>query len=254
MNVRRWYAAPLMRVNKMLAPRIRNSRLMTRWLFGVDVQKGRRVQYWDYTTLVFRQALLKHVQPRSRTLEIGVGEHAILSIFLCKHVEVTAFGVDLEQSAVEHACRAVNKNAVNVDLRQSDMFEACTGTFDVVFWNPPYVPRDAPAKGVIGGISAVATDGGSDGMNLIRRFIDCVPDYLTDNGRVLLGFSSFYVETDSIKNLVAQSALEIEEFITAFPNPSKVCVLRLTKKALPEDEYAAMMPHSAHTERSARQC
>ena len=75
MNVRRWYAAPLMRVNKMLAPRIRNSRLMTRWLFGVDVQKGRRVQYWDYTTLVFRQALLKHVQPRSRTLEIGVGEH-----------------------------------------------------------------------------------------------------------------------------------------------------------------------------------
>ncbi|MCH2211623.1 MAG: methyltransferase [Fuerstiella sp.] len=254
MNVRRWYAAPLMRVNKMLAPRIRNSRLITRWFFGVDVQKGRRVQYWDYTTLVFRQALLKHVQPRSRTLEIGVGEHAILSIFLCKHVEVTAFGVDLEPSAVEHACRTVKKNAVNVDLRQSDMFEACSGAFDVVFWNPPYVPRDAPAKGVIGGLSEVATDGGSDGMELIRRFVKCVPDYLDENGRVLLGFSSFYVETERILELVAQSSLEIEEFIAAFPNPSQVCVLRRRRNVNPKDGRPAMTPCSAPAENSPGQC
>ena len=226
MNYKSWFAAPLMRANRFLAPRFRKSRLLTKLLFGINPTGGDRPQYWDYTTLVLKKALKTYGSDGVRTLEIGVGENAVLSQYLCKQYNVDATGVDLDGAVVECARQSAQANQVEIDLKQSDMFSACEGKFDLIFWNPPYVPSDAPDDGLVGKQTDLQSDGGFDGVAVIREFLKRTPERLNDGGRVLLGFSAFYVSLETMKDAVAESGLRIEEIVASRPNPSKVLVLK----------------------------
>ena len=61
---------------------VRSSRLITRILFGVDVRSRNNGVLWDFTTLLFRRALVQAVKEGESVLEIGTGEVALLAIFL----------------------------------------------------------------------------------------------------------------------------------------------------------------------------
>jgi predicted Ser/Thr protein kinase/methylase of polypeptide subunit release factors len=72
--------------------------------------------------------------------------------------------------------------------------------FDLITFNPPYLPDDQKVKDI-------ALDGGKHGYELIGRFIDNLPPFLNDNGVCLLLFSSFS-KKEMILEIISKQALD----------------------------------------------
>ncbi len=77
-----------------IAQRIRTNHTLIRFLFKVRLPKKSNVS-WDFTTLVLKHALAKHISEDSKILEIGVGQAVLLSIFLMKKFNTSPDGTDI---------------------------------------------------------------------------------------------------------------------------------------------------------------
>jgi len=88
--------------------------------------------------------------------------------------------VDVDEEAVEF-CRGKGLNVV-----ESDLFSNVSGKFDLIVFNPPYLPADSREDSE----SARATSGGEKGDELIVRFLQKVGSYLEEDGKILLVVSS----------------------------------------------------------------
>jgi len=118
----------------------------------------------------------KHIKKyaKGRVLDMGSGS-GILAEEASKYADVTA--VDIQSEVVKHL---KSKNIVAV---QSDLFENITGKFDLIIFNPPYLPDDSRVRDV-------CLDGGPEGYELIARFLADAKKYLNTGGKILLLFSS----------------------------------------------------------------
>jgi len=66
----------------------------------------------------------------------------------------------------------------------SDLFEKIKGKYDLIIFNPPYLPDHEFDKGA-------DTSGGKKGSEIINRFLSQAKKHLSDNGIILLLISSF---------------------------------------------------------------
>ncbi|MBU0760997.1 MAG: methyltransferase [Nanoarchaeota archaeon] len=114
--------------------------------------------------------------------------------------------VDINPEAVKH-CK---KNGL--DAIQSDLFENVEGKFDLIIFNPPYLPGDEREDAE----SAVATSGGEKGDEIIVRFLENVGEHLEKDGIILIVVSSL-TPLDGIdkfvkeKRVVASAKVFMEE-------------------------------------------
>jgi len=111
---------------------------------------------------------------RGRVLDVGVGSGVQMEVALEKTKDV--IGVDIDKDAVEF-CK--NKK---LNVYYSNLFENVKGKFDLIVFNPPYLPEDE--------IKDKDLVGGSKGYEVIERFFLEVDKYLKKNGRILILFSS----------------------------------------------------------------
>ena len=129
--------------------------------------------------------LQKHLKDycKGNVLEIGTGS-GILALEAAKYANVIA--VDINPEAVSFVKKNVKQqNLKNVKVIESDLFSKVTGEFDLVIFNPPYLPD--PEKDYA---RDIALDGCKKGYELIEKFLDDVNSYLEKNGKILLLFSS----------------------------------------------------------------
>jgi release factor glutamine methyltransferase len=142
--------------------------------------------------------LQKHVKEYANgaVLDMGTGS-GILSVEAAKTASrVTA--ADINPAAISF-CKKHYQNS-RITFIRSDLFSALKGkSFDLITFNPPYLPTDRRAKDV-------ALDGGKHGYELIVRFIKEVANHLEQNGKVLLLFSS-YSKKDKIDQAISENAL-----------------------------------------------
>jgi release factor glutamine methyltransferase len=89
-------------------------------------------------------------------------------------------------------------------VRKSDLFSNVSGKFDLIVFNPPYLPHDEREDLE----SARATTGGKRGDELIVRFLNEVKNYLDENGAALLVVSSLTPLTRIRKVLMAKKLKE----------------------------------------------
>jgi release factor glutamine methyltransferase len=75
----------------------------------------------------------------------------------------------------------INPEAKNAII--SDLFSNIRGEFDLIIFNPPYLPAEEKDPDI-------ALDGGKKGYEIIERFLKEAKNYLTKKGRILLLFSS----------------------------------------------------------------
>ena len=114
-------------------------------------------------------------------LEIGTGSGIHLETALELGVKKqNIFSSDIDQKSVAHC------NLLEFHCVYSDLFENIKGKFDILIFNPPYLPEDArePCD------SQTATTGGKKGCEIINRFLKDAKSYLTNDGKIFLITSS----------------------------------------------------------------
>ncbi len=124
--------------------------------------------------------LLKNIQNGDRLLEVGCGS-GIVSVF-ANDITSMVVATDLNPHAVR--CAAGN----GVTVVRTDLYAGLKGTFDLIVFNPPYLPTSKNER--LGGWDDLMLDGGPDGRRTIVRFLEGIWNLLSCGGRLLLLVSS----------------------------------------------------------------
>jgi len=116
-------------------------------------------------------------------LDVGAGT-GILALIAAKTAS-SVIGVDLNPDAVKLAREnALLNNVKNVEFRESDLFSAIPGKFDLIVFNPPYLPVSED------GLLARSWSGGIQGLEVVERFLGEAGEHLKQGGRLFLMASS----------------------------------------------------------------
>jgi release factor glutamine methyltransferase len=114
-------------------------------------------------------------------LEIGAGSGVQLQSLLEAGVKKkNIFACDLNFDAV-NCCKELGFNCI-----QSNLFEKIKGKYDLILFNPPYLPKDNLEDKE----SEIATTGGKKGGEIINLFLKQSKNYLNKNGKIFLLISS----------------------------------------------------------------
>jgi len=132
-------------------------------------------------TLLLLRAALEEAGPEDRVIEMGCGR-GMISKGLAQ-LSRNLLATDVNPSAVRALRRA------GIDAVRADLFCGLRSNFDLVLFNPPYLPtaEDEVLKGWLN----FAFDGGETGRDTINRFLEMLKDHLDpEKGRALLLISS----------------------------------------------------------------
>lgn len=117
--------------------------------------------------------------------EIGAGSGIHLNIVRNIGIKLkNIFSSDINLEAVKYC------NSLGFDCIQSDLFENIKGRYDIIIFNPPYLPEDfrEPED------SRLETTGGKKGTEIILRFFQQAKKHLEKNGKIFLITSSLSPE------------------------------------------------------------
>ena len=124
--------------------------------------------------------ILKHVRSyaKGNVLDMGTGSGVL--------------GLEALKNGCEVLCVDVNKDAValvkskGLDCLYSDLFSNVDGSFDLIMFNPPYLPKEELESDEV----ALYNCGGLKGCEVLDMFFNDAYKYLCSNGKVLFLFSS----------------------------------------------------------------
>lgn len=140
-------------------------------------------------TFLTADYLAQNVKETDTVLDMGTGCGILAVIAGKKALRVIA--TDLNPHAIECARLNAKTNDVlsKVDMRSGDLFDPIQKTekFDLIIFNAPYLPSEPHEEETWIGR---AWAGGASGRQVIDKFIDEVPHYLKENGRILLAQST----------------------------------------------------------------
>lgn len=162
----------------------------------------------------FLQKVVKQeVKSTDKVLDMGTGSGI---------QAITASGVsdDITAADINPECIKQLKNP-KIKTIQSNLFENINDKFDLIIFNPPYLPKDSNEPED----SALTTTGGEKGSEIIEEFLKQAKEHLTKNGRILLLYSSLSGNIEDIAKkenygfrLIATEKLSFEELFVAFLN------------------------------------
>lgn len=112
-------------------------------------------------------------------LDMGSGS-GVQSIIAKENEAKSTLAVEINPEALKFL---ISKGIPTI---QSDLFKRISGKFDVIAFNPPYLPRDKREPKD----SQLATTGGVSGDETILRFLKEAPKHLNKNGIILILLSS----------------------------------------------------------------
>ncbi|MEM4244936.1 MAG: methyltransferase [Candidatus Nanoarchaeia archaeon] len=117
---------------------------------------------------------------RGKVLDMGTGSGIQALTALEKTPDVLA--VDVSEDAVTLL------KAKGVNAKVSNLFSKVEGKFDLIIFNPPYLPPDKYDK----------DRSTSGGIKIIDRFLSQAKNFLNKDGRILLVFSSLTGDVNSL--------------------------------------------------------
>ena len=142
------------------------------------------------------------VKEKEKVLDMGTG-CGIQGIIASKMGAIVTSS-DTSDAALKCAKKNAELNEANITFAKSDLFSAIEGRFDLIMFNPPYLPTE-PEE--IKDELASAWDGGEGGMEVTFRFIKEVKNYLKDDGRALLVASTLSIP-ENPRDIFAKNGLK----------------------------------------------
>jgi len=129
-------------------------------------------------THLLADAAVAEVPPRARVLDVGTGSGYVAAT-VRDETGADVVGADLNPFAVRQAADR------GVPVVRGDLVSPFKdGAFDVVVFNPPYLPRDEDAER--DDWMEVALSGGETGREVVEAFFDAVGRVLAPDGFVLV--------------------------------------------------------------------
>ncbi len=113
-------------------------------------------------------------------LDLGTGS-GILGLYCALQGALVTLS-DIDGIALQHAREAAKSLGVDLGTTESDLFSKVRESFDLVLFNPPYLPSVT--------VKDRAIDGGLMGADVIRRFLLELPNHLKKDGTALMLVSS----------------------------------------------------------------
>lgn len=160
-----------------------------------------------------------------RVLDVGTGS-GIQSLTALKNSKVKkVVAIDINKDAVNELNKKIKeKNLLNITAFKSDLFDKVNGKFDVIIFNPPYLPQD---KGIID----LSIYGGKKGWELSQKFFHNVSKYLSSHGSILFLFSSL-TNQHKINKIISNNLLQFEEIGTQKISFEQLYVYKIVKSRL----------------------
>jgi release factor glutamine methyltransferase len=115
-----------------------------------------------------------------KVLDVGTGS-GILAAY-CGRKGARVIASDIDADVVESLKTIASHLEISLEAVTSDLFSRIPGQFDLVVFNPPYVPS--------GHVEDRTIDGGRKGTEVIDRFLEELPKHLTQRGYGMLLISS----------------------------------------------------------------
>ena len=117
---------------------------------------------------------IKYYSKNKKVLDMGTGSGILAR-------EALRYTKDVTASDINKECLKNLKKMIH-----SDLFENIKDKFDLIIFNPPYLPRDKREDKE----SALATTGGIHGYEILERFLNELKSHLKKEGKALIVFSS----------------------------------------------------------------
>ena len=114
-------------------------------------------------------------------LDMGTGTG--IQAFAAAPKAKKVIAVDANPEAIDY-CKNAFHIFDNLEFRVSDLFSNVPEKFDVIIFNPPYLPESKYDK-------EIDTTGGKEGWEIIEKFLKEAKRHLKKGGIILLVFSSF---------------------------------------------------------------
>ena len=195
---------------------VRSNADLATLIFGVPFDEDMACDYyfWDNTTLSMIAPLSDYVSHGASLLEIGPGPAATLSRHLAaKKLGLIQTCAEIDLKFANSCRRAIDKHRQDIQVVVTDMTDNITDTFDVVFMNPPYVPeRNLGSLKIVEQTQEFqAGYGGSDGADIVRRFLAEVPKVLHRYGYAILGINNLYLSDKQMMKCISDSVFHLHK-------------------------------------------
>lgn len=145
------------------------------------------VPYADTERIVERAIVVLQGIDSPNICDIGTGSGNIAISLLKEVSKATATAVDISEDALKLA--TVNAKAHDVldrlTLRLSDGLNSISGRFDLIVCNGAWLPRES-----VGATNRTAYTDEADGLTLIRRLAQEAPEYLRENGALIIEYAA----------------------------------------------------------------
>ncbi len=152
-------------------------------------------------SFLLAEAALSEIKGAERILEVGCGS-GIISAVMKANTKATAIGIDINPYAA--ACARQN----GVDAIRGNLLDCIKGKFDMIIFNPPYLPTGEEER--TEDWISTALDGGEDGRRIIFRFLEEAGSLLAENGRILMVVSSL-TGIEEVKSKMKSLNFEVKE-------------------------------------------
>ena len=171
------------------------------------------------TRLLLRVAL-QEARAEDMAIEIGCGSGLICKELALKVKSIVATDIS------PHATRWVKSHGIEVV--RADLFRGIEAWFDLVIFNPPYLPTSEEER--IAGWLNAALDGGATGRDSIFAFLGQLGSHLSPRGRALLLISSLN-GCKEIREKARAEGLEVSLKATERCFFEQLHVLEVTRRA-----------------------
>jgi len=170
------------------------------------------------------------IKKDEKILEIGTGTGLIALNCAKKGANVICTDINPYSLEITNKNIEINKNIIkgSIEVIYSDLFSNIKNKeiFDIIIFNPPYLPTSKDE--IVGGSGWFdkAVDGGKTGLNVTKRFIEEINGHLKKDGSVFLIYSSLS-DRNNLEKIIRDNVFSYDIVNKCFFETEKIFVYRL---------------------------